>query len=88
MSVEYLPANGATFVMAKLGPWAETGQDELDAAAQYQKCGVLLSPGYHYHMPSPYVGWFRVSFATDNETLIKAIAGIRKVYKQNGGASS
>ncbi|KAI2464340.1 putative aminotransferase GliI-like protein [Annulohypoxylon bovei var. microspora] len=80
-SIEYLPCEVATFVLARLAPYSQTRSDEKAAVAFYQKSGILFFSAADYHMPPNYKGWMRVSFAVEPERLIIAIGRLKAAYQ-------
>jgi len=80
-SIEYLPCEVTTFVLARLAPYSQTRDDEKKAVAFYQKAGVLFFSAADYHMPSDFKGWMRVSFAVEPERLEIAIDRLKAAYQ-------
>ncbi|KAI2632835.1 aminotransferase GliI-like protein [Xylaria nigripes] len=63
-SIEYLPCEMTTFVLARLTPHSKTRDDEKAAVAFYQKAGILFfSAADYYRMPPDFRGRMRISFA-------------------------
>jgi hypothetical protein len=80
-SIEYLPCEVTTFVLARLAPYTQTRDDEKAAVAFYQQAGVLFFSAADYHMPLDFKGWMRVSFAVEPERLDIAIDRLKAAYQ-------
>jgi histidinol-phosphate/aromatic aminotransferase/cobyric acid decarboxylase-like protein len=80
-SIEYLPCETTTFVLARLAPYSQTREDEKAAVAYYQKAGVLFFSAADYRMPSNFKGWMRVSFAVAPERLNIAMDRLKAAYQ-------
>ncbi|KAI1762791.1 aminotransferase GliI-like protein [Hypoxylon sp. FL1150] len=80
-SIEYLPCEATTFVLARLAPFSQTTHDEKAAVAFYQKAGILFFSAADYHMPAGFKGWMRVSFAVEPERLDAAIGRLKNAYQ-------
>ena len=78
--IQFMPSDATTCVMAKLAPASQTQADDIEAMNRYRQAGVALSPAFAYHMPSSYRGWFRVSFAVDEKSLMTAVERMKIVY--------
>ncbi|RYC64399.1 hypothetical protein CHU98_g1800 [Xylaria longipes] len=80
-SIEYLPCEVATFVLARLAPYSQTKEDEKAAVAFYQKAGILFFSAADYCMPPDFKGWMRVSFAVATERLDIAMDRLKAAYE-------
>jgi aspartate/methionine/tyrosine aminotransferase len=80
-SIEYLPCEVTTFVLARLAPYSQTRDDEKAAVTFYQKAGVLFFSAADYHMPPDFKGWMRVSFAVEPERLDIAMDRLKAAYQ-------
>ncbi|KAJ8132319.1 hypothetical protein O1611_g1306 [Lasiodiplodia mahajangana] len=79
-SIQYLPCEATTFVLARLAPYNQTREDERAAVAFYQSKGILFFSAADYHMPSGLKGWMRVSFAVVPEKLGIALDRLKLAY--------
>ncbi|KAI5925267.1 aminotransferase GliI-like protein [Camillea tinctor] len=79
-SIEFLPCEVATFVLARLAPHSKSRDDEKAAVVFYQKAGILLYSAAGYHMPADFTGWMRISFAIEPERLGTAIERLQTAY--------
>ncbi|TAQ84268.1 hypothetical protein B7494_g7403 [Chlorociboria aeruginascens] len=80
-SIEYLPCEATTFVLARLAPYAQTRTDERAAVAFYQQAGILFFSAGDYHMPPDFKGWMRVSFAVEPERLDIAMDRLKAAHQ-------
>ena len=71
----YLPCDAGHFVLAKLVRKTETKESAI--MDQLNQAGVLISPGYAYHIAER--GWTRVSFAVRSQELLEAIKRMKTV---------
>ncbi|OTB04088.1 hypothetical protein M426DRAFT_59221 [Hypoxylon sp. CI-4A] len=77
--VSYIPCNAGLYVFAKLSPYAETWEDEIEMVAKLKEAGVLVSPGQAYHGPDSEKGWARVGFAVEESQLREGMRRMKKV---------
>ncbi|KAI1749148.1 aminotransferase GliI-like protein [Xylaria castorea] len=80
-SIEYLPCEVTTFVLARLAPYSQTKEDEKAAVAFYQKAGILFFSAVDYCMPPAFKGWMRISFAVAPDRLGIAIDRLKAAYE-------
>ncbi|KAF7949953.1 hypothetical protein EAE96_007259 [Botrytis aclada] len=80
-SIEHLPCEVTTFVLARLAPYSKTREDEKAAVVFYQKAGILLFSASDYHMPSEFQGYMRISFAVEPLRLDIAIDRLKTAYQ-------
>jgi aspartate/methionine/tyrosine aminotransferase len=80
-SIEYLPCEVTTFVLARLAPYTQTRDDEKAAVAFYPQAGVLFFSAADYHMPLGFKGWMCVSFAVEPERLDIALDRLKASYQ-------
>ncbi|KAI1275241.1 putative aminotransferase GliI-like protein [Xylaria sp. FL0933] len=80
-SIEYLPCEVTTFVLARLAPHSQTREEEKAAVTFYQKAGILFFSAADYHMPPDFKGWMRVSFAVAPERLDIAMERLKAAYE-------
>jgi len=84
--IAYIPCNSAIFMLAKLAPLAKSQIEEMAAFLQYIQAGVMVAPGWAYHINKSQRGWMRVSFAVNNESLQKGLKRIKLVYDKVSAA--
>jgi hypothetical protein len=80
-SIEYLPCEVTTFVLARLAPYTQTRDDEKAAVAFYPQAGVFFFSAADYHMPLGFKGWMCVSFAVEPERLDIALDRLKASYQ-------
>ncbi len=73
-------------MLAKLAPLAKSQIEEMAAFLQYIQAGVMVAPGWAYHINKSQRGWMRVSFAVNNESLQKGLKRIKLVYDKVSAA--
>ena len=84
--IAYIPCNSAIFMLAKLAPLAKSQIEETAAFLQYIQAGVMVAPGWAYHINESQRGWMRVSFAVSSESLQKGLKRIKLVYDKVSAA--
>ena len=67
-------------MLAKLAPLAKSQVEEMAAFRQYIQAGVMVAPGWAYHINESQRGWMRVSFAVSKESLQEGLKRIKLVY--------
>ena len=85
--IAYIPCNSAIFMLAKLAPLAKSQMEEMATFRQYIQAGVMVAPGWAYHITDSQRGWMRVSFAVSHESLQKGLQRIKLVYDKVSAAS-
>lgn len=80
-SIEYLPCEATTFVLARLAPYSQTREDEKAAVAFYQKAGILFFSASDYRMPPEFKGWMRVSFSVEPERFQAALDRLKAAHQ-------
>ena len=86
-NIAYIPCNSAIFVLAKLAPLAKSQAEEMAVFLQYIQAGVMVAPGWAYHINANQRGWMRVSFAVGHESLREGLKRIKLVYDKVSVAS-
>ena len=81
-SIEYLPCEATTFVLARLAPNAQTRDDERAAVTFYREAGVLFFTAADYRMPPGFRGWMRVSFAIEPERFRIAMERLKTAHQR------
>ena len=82
--IAYIPCNSAGFVLARLAPRAKSQPEEMAAFQRYVQAGVLVAPGWAYHIHENQRGWMRVSFSVAPQSLQEGLERIKIVYDEMG----
>ncbi|GMG23940.1 unnamed protein product [Aspergillus oryzae var. brunneus] len=82
--IEYIPANSAPFLFARVAPQAQTWEDEKAVIAQLKEAGVNVSGGKAYHVNEDQKGWARLTFALETSRAEEAIKRMETVLGKHG----
>ncbi|KAE8163403.1 pyridoxal phosphate-dependent transferase [Aspergillus tamarii] len=77
--IQYIPANSAPFLFARVAPQAQTWEDEKAVIAQLKEAGVNVSGGKAYHVNEDQKGWARLTFALEPSRAEEAIKRMETV---------